>query len=60
MWPLAEQQGRWIARLLSNGFELPSTTERERLAVLLARTLPVMCNFYVEGLRREAGGLAGP
>jgi cation diffusion facilitator CzcD-associated flavoprotein CzcO len=56
MWPLAEQQSRWIARLLSGAFRLPRRAVREREAVPLASTLPVMCNFYVEGLRKEAGG----
>jgi cation diffusion facilitator CzcD-associated flavoprotein CzcO len=56
MWPLAEQQSRWVARLLSGAFELPGRDERTRAAVSLASSLPVMCNFYVEGLRKEAGG----
>lgn len=57
MWPLAEQQSRWIARLLSGSFNLPDCSERERSAVSLATTLPAMCNFYVDELRKEAGGL---
>jgi cation diffusion facilitator CzcD-associated flavoprotein CzcO len=57
MWPLAEQQSRWVARLLSGSFELPPRDERTRQAVPLASSLPVMCNFYVEALRKEAGGL---
>ncbi|MEM7412086.1 MAG: NAD(P)-binding domain-containing protein [Myxococcota bacterium] len=57
LWPLAEQQSRWLARLLSGRFALPSREERATRAVSLQATLPVMCNFYVEGLRREAGGL---
>ena len=55
MWPLAEQQSRWIARLLSGSFALPRSEERTRKAVPLASSLPVMCNFYVEALRKEAG-----
>jgi cation diffusion facilitator CzcD-associated flavoprotein CzcO len=57
MWPLAEQQSRWIARLMTGAFELPSREARARKAVELAATLPVMCGFYVETLRKEAGGL---
>jgi cation diffusion facilitator CzcD-associated flavoprotein CzcO len=56
MWPLAEQQSRWVARLLTGAFALPGREERSRKAVALASTLPVMCNFYVEALRKEAGG----
>jgi cation diffusion facilitator CzcD-associated flavoprotein CzcO len=57
LWPLAEQQSRWIARLLGGAFALPSPEEQERQAVTLARSLPVICNFYVDELRRQAGGL---
>ena len=57
MWPIAEQQSRWIARLLTGAFELPNRTVRSREAVRLAKALPVMCNFYVEKLRKEAGVL---
>jgi len=56
MWPLAEQQSRWVARLLGGAFELPDREHRSRQAVALASSLPVMCNFYVETLRKEAGG----
>lgn len=54
LWPVAEQQSYWIACLLSGGFKLPSSTDRRRNAVPLAHSLPVICNFYVEDLRREA------
>jgi cation diffusion facilitator CzcD-associated flavoprotein CzcO len=57
LWPLAEQQSRWIARLLAGAFELPGPAERRDAAVSLAKSLPVLCNFYVDELRREAGGL---
>jgi cation diffusion facilitator CzcD-associated flavoprotein CzcO len=57
MWPVAEQQSRWIARLLGGAFELPLRAERQRLAPSLARSLPVICNLYVDELRCEAGGL---
>lgn len=56
LWPLAEQQSRWVARLLSGAFELPSAKTRSKRATVLASSLPVICNFYVEELRREARG----
>ena len=57
LWPLAEQQSRWVARLLSGAFALPSQKKRTRKAVPLAASLPVMCGLYVESLRKEAHGL---
>jgi cation diffusion facilitator CzcD-associated flavoprotein CzcO len=57
MWPVAEQQALWIAKLLSGGFEPLAGTARRDAAVPLAGSLPVLCNLYVEALRREAGGL---
>jgi len=57
LWPLAEQQGRWVARLMTGAFELPSARVRAREAVALRASLPVMCNFYIESLRKQAHGL---
>lgn len=56
MWPLAEQQSRWIASLLCGNFTLPPSEQRNRQAIALARALPVVCNFYVETLRKQARG----
>jgi len=56
MWPLAEQQSHWIAKALRRDFGLPGCGERTRAAVPLSTSLPVICSFYVEELRREAGG----
>jgi len=56
LWPVAEQQSRWVARLLSGGFDLPPAGAQQEQAVELTKVLPVMCNFYIEGLREEAGG----
>ncbi|MEH6570544.1 MAG: NAD(P)-binding domain-containing protein [Halioglobus sp.] len=53
LWPLAEQQSRWVASLLSGAFELPPANKRAKRAVSLAHSLPIMCNFYVEQLRKE-------
>lgn len=57
MWPLAEQQSRWIARLLGRAFNLPIPGDQQRQAVPLTSSLPVLCNFYIDELRRQAGGL---
>jgi cation diffusion facilitator CzcD-associated flavoprotein CzcO len=54
LWPLAEQQTHWIANLLAGSFQLPGKRKRAIRAVPLSDSLPVMCNHYVEGLRREA------
>ena len=42
---------------LGGDFELPGSAERTRAAVPLSTTLPVICSFYVDELRREAGGI---
>jgi cation diffusion facilitator CzcD-associated flavoprotein CzcO len=57
LWPVAEQQSRWIAKLLSGSFNLPDTAQRNAKAATIMRTEPVICPFYVEELRKEAGGL---
>ena len=41
----------------TGAFSLPDRARRTRQAVPLASSLPVMCGFYVEELRREADGL---
>ena len=56
MWPLAEQQSRWIAKLLSGAFQLPPASKRHRRTVPLAAALPAICSLYVEQLRKEAKG----
>lgn len=55
MWPLAEQQSRWIAKLLTGEFALPNKRKRKSKAVHLMSSLPLICGFYVDKLRREAG-----
>ena len=57
MWPVAEQQALWIAKALGGGFAPLTGRARRDAATPLMRTMPVMCNVYVDGLRREAGGL---
>ena len=56
LWPVAEQQSRWLAKVLTDKVRLPGPQLRKRRAVAVRHTLPVMCNMYVEDLRREAGG----
>lgn len=56
LWPLAEQQSRWIAALLNENFQLPDSKVRFTQAESLAKSLPVICNCYVDGLRKQAGG----
>lgn len=57
MWPVAEQQSRWIARLLTGAFQMPAAAIRKRQSIHLENSLPVICSFYVEDLRKEAKGL---
>ena len=57
IWPLAEQQARWISRQLRGEFALPSEAERIRQAVPLSKAKPVFCNFYIDSLRQQAGGV---
>ncbi|MDA1075901.1 MAG: hypothetical protein O3A63_14220, partial [Proteobacteria bacterium] len=56
LWPVAEQQSLWLARLLTGQFILPDANKRRRRGVSLRRSLPVMCSLYVEALRKDAGG----
>jgi cation diffusion facilitator CzcD-associated flavoprotein CzcO len=60
LWPLAEQQSRWVASLLSGAFELPSAKKRTKQATSLAHSLPIMCTFYVEQLRKQSRGFKKP
>ncbi len=57
LWPLAEQQSRWIAALLNGDFQRPNNQHWLNKAVPVHNSLPVMCNFYTEKLRQEAGFL---
>jgi hypothetical protein len=43
--------------LLSGAFQMPAATIRKRQSVHLENSLPVICSFYVEELRKEAKGL---
>jgi dimethylaniline monooxygenase (N-oxide forming) len=56
VWPVAEQQSLWVAKHLGGAFEIPAVQTRARRAIPLAKSYPVMCNIYVEALRRDAGG----
>ena len=51
LWPVAEQQSQWLAALLSKQFRLPAPAVQTRKAISLQKSLPIMCNFYVEELK---------
>ena len=53
LWPVAEQQSRWLSALLNGKFKLPKQGLRARKAIPLRGSLPVMCNMYVEELRKQ-------
>lgn len=53
LWPMAEQQSRWLAALLNNEFKLPSPKRQQSKVISLQRSLPTMCSFYLEELLRE-------
>jgi len=54
IWPLSEQQARWIAALLRGDFALPGARERERLAYPVLRVPLQHCQFRALDLAREA------
>lgn len=54
MWPLAEQQGVWIAKLLDGKFKAPEPLIRRRQAIDLNHSLPLICGLYVELLRKQS------
>lgn len=54
IWPLSEQQARWIAALLRGQFELPDARRRERLAYPILRVPLQHCQFRALDLAREA------
>lgn len=56
MWPVAEQQSKWIAELIKGSFKLPSQSQQARSSKPLEESLPVICGFYVHRLRKEAKG----
>lgn len=57
MWPVAEQQSKWIAGLLSGDFQIPAPATRKRQSIHLENSLPVICSFYVNDLRKDTKGL---
>ncbi|HEU4429522.1 MAG TPA: NAD(P)-binding domain-containing protein [Myxococcota bacterium] len=59
IWPLSEQQARWVAALLCCEFELPSERERERRAMPVLRVPLQHCQFRALDLAREAARRGG-
>ncbi len=56
IWPMAEQQAKWVAARLLDRFPLPSPRALERRARPILRGPLAHCPFLAHDLRREAGG----
>lgn len=54
IWPMAEQQAKWVAARLLDRFPLPSPRELERRARPILRGPLAHCPFLAHDLRREA------
>lgn len=54
MWPLAEQQSVWIAKLLGGKFKTPGPEIRHRQAIDLNHSLPLICGLYIKQLRKQS------
>jgi cation diffusion facilitator CzcD-associated flavoprotein CzcO len=55
LWPVSEQQAKWLVGVLKGAIKLPSPTRQARASIQVSKTLPVFCNSYVADLRREGG-----
>ena len=55
LWPVSEQQAKWLVGVLKDTIELPGQTGLTRHAVQVSQTLPVFCNSYALELRRDGG-----
>ena len=55
IWPMAEQQAKWVAARLLDRFPLPSPAVLERRAYSILRGPLAHCPFRAHDLRREAG-----
>ena len=55
LWPVSEQQAKWLVRVLKGTIELPNQAGLARHTVQVSQTLPVFCNSYVLKLRRDGG-----
>ena len=53
LWPLSEQQAKWLAGVLRGDIALPERAEQERRAVQVAKAPPVFCNWDVLDLRSD-------
>jgi hypothetical protein len=56
IWPMAEQQAKWVAARLLDRFPLPDPRTLERRAQPILRGPLRHCPFLAHDLRREAGG----
>jgi dimethylaniline monooxygenase (N-oxide forming) len=56
IWPMAEQQAKWVAARLLDRFPLPSPRALERRARPILRGPVAHCPFQAHDLRREARG----
>jgi dimethylaniline monooxygenase (N-oxide forming) len=53
LWPVSEQQAKWLVGVMKGKIELPNQIRQARQAIQVAKTLPVFCNSYVLDLRRD-------
>jgi hypothetical protein len=53
LWPLSEQQAKWLAGVLGGTVTLPSQAEQQRRSIEVGRALPVFCNWDVLDLRSD-------
>jgi len=53
LWPVSEQQARWLVGVLSGKVRLPGQRRLARQSVQVSKTLPVFCNAYAHDLRRD-------
>jgi cation diffusion facilitator CzcD-associated flavoprotein CzcO len=53
LWPVSEQQAKWLVGVLKGTIQLPNQARRARHSVQVSKTLPVFCNSYVADLRRD-------
>jgi dimethylaniline monooxygenase (N-oxide forming) len=55
LWPLSEQQARWLVGVLKGKIAIPDRPRKVRRSIQVSKALPVFCNSYVHELRRDEG-----
>jgi cation diffusion facilitator CzcD-associated flavoprotein CzcO len=55
LWPLSEQQARWLVGVLKGKIAMPVQARKARRSIQVCKTPPVFCNSYVYELRRDEG-----